>query len=92
MRVIHKQQLQLVGKQLITLPKYSKILSVQYQRGMICVWYSILEGTDSTLSHMNETREIMIVGTGHPYKEGDFNYVDTIQDHNFVWHIFERTV
>jgi hypothetical protein len=34
------------------------------------------------------TRRFRVLGTGHVIR-GDMNYVGTVQDRQFVWHVFE---
>jgi hypothetical protein len=68
----------------IEMPIGAKILSIQNQDDRLYIW--ALVDTDAEC----EFRYFTIVGTGHDFPEADeFNYINTIQDGPFVWHIFE---
>lgn len=84
---IWKFQLQLVGAQVIHMPYAAKILCVQMQNGVPCLW---------ALCNMDdgkEDRTIDIFGTGHSILDlFTRTYIGTVQqmDGALIWHVFER--
>lgn len=83
MNVIWKYALELRDEQVLMLPEGGSILTVQMQGEVICLWAVVNP----------KAREIpvkfMIVGTGNhgPNFEG-LAYVGTVQERQFVWHVF----
>lgn len=70
----------------IQMPKGAKILHVECQDNMPCIW--ALVNADAP----RETRSFRIVGTGHPIPDiADLRHVATFQmaDGQLVWHLFE---
>lgn len=74
----------------IQLPKGAEILSVQYQKGVLCLWAM---GNAEEV----EDRIIEIYGTGWEIgadksKGGTLKYIATVQNdqQDLVWHVFER--
>lgn len=64
------------------IPVPGEILSCQMQNGVPTIW--VLVSTTA----LAEERRFRVYGTGHrmlPHSE----YVGTVQDQEFVWHIFE---
>lgn len=84
-KTIWKVALTITGKQIITVPAYGKILSVQLQAGVVCLWVEV----DPTLPRVKRT--IRIFGTGHPMNEEERQFIGTVQQGQFVWHVFEET-
>ena len=84
---IFKYKLELSDYPTLTLPKDAKILSVQIQKGILCLW--ALVDTSAPI----EQRKFRLAGTGHPIKENldELQFIDTIQSHEgaLVFHIFE---
>jgi len=82
---IFKYPLELNESQYITIPKDHKILSVQVQRDTICVWALIDDDTERIV------QPIRIVGTGHsiPSMNPLGEYIGTVQQGGFVWHVFK---
>jgi hypothetical protein len=57
-------------------------LCVAIQDGKLCLWASVdPERNPSTI-------RIFIVGTGHPIPADANNYVGTVQDRMFIWHVY----
>ena len=83
MKTIYKYQL-LKAICEIQMPIGSRILDVQVQNGVICLWATV----DTAL--MPETRIFQIIGTGDSEVDNCHNYIGTVQQDSFVWHIFER--
>lgn len=84
-QIIHKKQLQLLDNQTIYLPIGMEILCVQLQNGHICIWYKFepMEG------HPTYEHSIDIIGTGNMIDD-DHEYIGTVQQDGFVWHVFQQ--
>lgn len=67
----------------LLLPKHAKLLSVQLQRDVFTLWYS-LEAGDEIVN-----RRVIILGTGNSYPSKYLMYISTVQKNDFVWHFFE---
>ncbi len=83
MRRIFKYTIHIADKFSIEFPKGFQILRVACQDGVPRLWALI----DDT-SHLSEY-DFRIVGTGHPVPEGIGPYIDTFQEGQMVWHLFE---
>jgi hypothetical protein len=71
--------------QTITMPEGAEILSVQIQRGAVCVWV-VVPNVEKALVE----RHFAIFGTGQPINPDlKLCYVGTFQEGDFVWHVFE---
>lgn len=89
MRTIHKFPLAITDRQTIDLPGHAEILRVGVQGGAIYLWAVV-----ATNTMLVESRTFDVVGTGNPVP-GDAtedNYLGTVEDGPFVWHVFETTV
>lgn len=84
---IFKYKLQLIDRQAIQIPEGGEILTVQYQKGNLCLWALVEEHNPI------QGRLIRIFGTGNPIMNDPGNYIATVQqDHgDYVWHIFEES-
>ena len=82
---IWKYPLEVVPQQILEMPFGSKILTVQVQQEIPCIW--ALVNPEIYL----DNREIRIVGTGHKFDDPLFKYIGTFQqlDGSLVWHVFE---
>jgi hypothetical protein len=70
------------------LPVGARILSVQFQGNQLCLW--VLVDLDERLVRR---RTILIYGTGNPIdSEIEMQYIDSVQDVQLVWHIFEQVM
>ena len=87
MKTIWKYPLELTASQIIRMPACAKILSVQTQRGVPCLWVLCSEGG------LNEVKRVAIYGTGHPMPSDPGEFVGTFQaeDGCFVWHVFDAS-
>ena len=89
-RTIWKFPLDLKDVNHIYMPKDAKILSVQVQRGIPCVWAMV--NPDAPV----ETRAFLTIGTGAKMPIGTkLTYISTYQyerDGVLVFHIFEEEV
>lgn len=63
--------------------KNYQILTVQVQNGAVCIWI-LIDLSEETIDVKFET-----FGTGWPIDKELKNYVGSVQDGSFVWHIFE---
>lgn len=84
-KTIWKFPLPLMDFPAVTMPANAEILAAQMQGSAPCLW--ALVDPDAPM----ETRLFAIVGTGHPATDRVLfeNYIATVQDGPFVWHIFE---
>jgi len=66
------------------MPNGARVLSVQMQHGDPTLW---------ALCNPNERpteRTFEIMGTGQPFEWCEREFVGTVQNAGFVWHVFER--
>ena len=81
--VIWKYILEIRDVQTLLIPRKAEGLSVQIQRGHICLWVKVNPNAPT------EERTFIIRGTGHPLPEGKLSHIGSVQQHDFVWHVFE---
>lgn len=84
---IWKTVLNVEEEQAVFLPKGSKILSVQVQQGVPCMWFQCEPGS------MQERRTIRMIGTGLSCSIPDTDvFLGTVQLENgyLVLHVFEQ--
>jgi hypothetical protein len=87
-KTIWKFPLSITDTQSIMLPVGARILSVQFQGNQLCLW--VLVDLDERLVRR---RTILIYGTGNPIdSEIEMQYIDSVQDVQLVWHIFEQVM
>lgn len=86
MNVIYKYPLAITAEQTLLLPIGAKVLSVQMQGSVPTVW------TLQDASNTATTTEVLVamVATGQEFDIDNWNYVDTLQDGSYVWHVFMR--
>lgn len=88
MKTVWKFPLAVADVQTVQMPANAHILTVQTQSGIPFVW--ALVNPDMP----QETRTIIIVGTGHARDELDelVNYIGTVQmaDGALIFHVFEK--
>jgi len=90
MNYIYKYQLKVTNVQSIEMPSDAEILTVQNQNDIVTLWAKI----DSNNTIVAE-RTIVIIGTGHPFKNvmGRFNkYIGTVMVGSLVWHVHENII
>ncbi len=70
----------------IGIPIKAEILTVQMQRGDVCLWVKV--NPDAEL----EDRQFVIYGTGHAIKADNERYIGTVQIAGgvLIWHVFEK--
>ena len=90
MKTIWKYPLELKDEQIIEVPVSSEFLHVGLQNDKICLW--ALVNSNSNYPLVKKT--ILIRGTGHDiggyYTKKD--YIGTVQQGQFVWHVFNGEV
>jgi hypothetical protein len=87
MRTIYKYPIEVVDEQIVKMPQFSKILTVQLQRNHVCIWAEV--ETDEPIVDY----ELFIFGTGHeipPYLKK--RYIGTFQllGGDLVFHLYEK--
>lgn len=89
MKIIYKYPLQnrnRDGACEVFLPAAAEILTVGAQEGTICLW-----ALDDVLQGLcRHNRTFFVIGTGHEMPECEVNYIGTVFDGPFVWHVFEK--
>lgn len=86
MEVIWKFDLELTDSQKVEMPKGAKILCVDEQDKLFCLWAIV--DPDPTVP--KEERAFRLYGTGNPEHSIGGEYIGTINSTTgFVWHIFE---
>ena len=83
---IWKWQLDVLGEQILMLPKGATLLTVQMQGDKCCLW-ALCDEIEST----KERRYLAIYGTGHPLPDFEGRYLSTFQRDSgaLVFHAFE---
>jgi len=84
---IWKYTLETTYFQQIKIPSPAKILTIQVQHGVPCIW--VLVDLEEDLIN----KELIIVGTGHPVDDPHtLNYVGSFQlmEGQFIGHLFEK--
>lgn len=74
------------NQQTISVPDGARFLTAQMQGSHICLWAVV----DPENAELAVSRVVYIVGTGNPTENSVFDaeYVGTIQERVFVWHVF----
>ena len=84
---IWKYQLEIDDVVTLHMPLGARILSLQTQDNIPCLWAMV------NPTNAKERRHFVIVGTGHelPNNAVDGTYIGTTQTHDgrLVWHVFE---
>ena len=85
---IWKVTFRLEDVQRFELPKGAKLLTMQCQNGMPCIWFEVDEKEDAT-----ESRIFTTYGTGNPMPDEPGNYIGTYQvmQGQLVFHVYEVT-
>lgn len=84
---IWKFPLKIIDEQIIMMPRINKIISVQVQQKVPCLW-AIVNPDDS----LKIPVKIVIIGTGHIHPSFmDMDFIGSIQLHegNLVLHVFK---
>lgn len=80
---IFKYEIPIEGDFTLQLPKGAKIISFQLQKETPVIWAIVNEQLEL------ETRYFEIVGTGFDFISTCREYIGSIQQDIFVWHLFE---
>lgn len=83
MKTIYKYELAITDYQEIFMPIGAKILTAQLQHDHIAIWALVHKGGPM------EARKFLICGTGNPVAELCGTYIATVQQNQFVWHVFD---
>lgn len=85
MKRIFKYQLGVSDEQVVNLPIGSRILSLQVQRGIPCIW-AIVDDQEVKTSPI----KVLMFGTGHSISDEDTKnrFAGTIQFRDLVFHVF----
>ena len=67
-----------------TMPKNAKFLDAQVQNNVVCFWM-LVDNDEPTVF-----RSIKVFGTGHPVDLDDDDFLATVQEPPFVWHLFDK--
>ena len=88
MKKVYKYVLPMYDDVAIELPQGAKILKVDTQESVPCIW--ALVDPDAPL----EMRKFRVVGTGHPIEEKGLEFIGTFQMYGgeLVFHLFEQTL
>lgn len=82
-KTIWKYQLAITETQEIEMPVDAGILTAQMQAGTLCLWAFVSPDAPK------ERRQFEVLGTGNPIPDGSCNYIASVQQGQFVWHVFE---
>lgn len=82
---IWEYTLLLTDSTVLDIPVASNILHVAEQHGQVTLWVRV----DPTADKVK--RVFVIVGTGNPFESEGLQYIGTVFDRSFVWHVHERT-
>lgn len=81
---IWKYMLNLEDAQTLSIPRGAQFLSVDNQRGQLCLWALVAEAAEL------EERTIAVIGTGNPIPPGrSYRFLGTAVIETFAWHVFE---
>lgn len=82
MLTIHKYPVRVAEQQIIEVPQGSKFLSAQLQNGEPTLWFMVDTNSEKL------PYEVIIVGTGHPVPTNCTDFLGSVQQGMYVWHIF----
>ena len=84
MKVIWKYNIDITDTQVLNTKADAKFLTVQMQDYYPAIWVEV------DTENGNEEYVIEVFGTGNPMTDHDRQYLGTIQESNFVWHVYVR--
>lgn len=67
----------------LQVPRGARVLDIRDQNGSICLW--ALVNTEASPEEM----KLAIYGTGHELPEDPGDYLGSVHQNGFVWHVFE---
>ena len=68
------------------MPSGAQILCVKTQGLGVFLWAKVNPENET------EMRSFFIMGTGNPMRHHGTTYIGTVQDGDFMWHVFEKGV
>ncbi len=68
----------------LNIPEDAKFLSLQMQNSFLCFWFLV------NPENHKKRRYFRIFGTGWDFDDSHLEYIGTVQDGSFVWHVFEE--
>jgi hypothetical protein len=72
------------GEQPLRLPVKAQILAVQMQGEDLCIWALVDPAETKMRDHT-----VLVIGTGRTCEIGSIHkYIGTVQDGEYVWHVF----
>lgn len=87
MKTIYKYPLKVTDTQIMEIPAFSTMLTVQTQYKQPCLWVEV--ETD----HVNEKVQIFTYGTGQEIKEQGIKYIGTYQPYpGLVYHVYYKVL
>ena len=75
-------------KEAVEMVKGARVLTVQIQREIPCIWAVVNPDEKET-----ETHHFVIIGTGHKNEDiNNLTYIGTVHQLNgvLIWHVFEK--
>jgi hypothetical protein len=84
MKTIWKYEIDITDAQVIDTKEDAEFLTAQLQGYYPCVW--VVVDTEKE----NKKYVLEVFGTGNPIPDYDRDYIGTIQERSFVWHVFVR--
>ena len=85
MKTIWKYEIRAMPSfQELMVPKGSEFLSAQMQNDLLCLWFKV-----DSLMIEHECKSFVIFGTGQKFDDTGLNFLSTVQDGRYVWHLFE---
>ena len=89
MNTIYKYQLDLSKTVSHKMPEGAQVLTVGIQRHKIMLW-ALVKAEPPYCEEAKELRTFRCYGTGHPIQDQvPMEYIGTLYDGPFVWHVFE---
>ena len=85
MRTVYKFPLEIEGVQTVKIPACYNLLHVAMQRDVLTLWAEVV--TENRLVDVT----ILIFGTGHSMPDTHKEYIGTVFQGPFVWHVYSAT-
>jgi hypothetical protein len=83
MKVVHKYTVYSRSMESLLMPKGAVPRAVQMQDGMAVLW-----AEHDTDEHVPVERTVHVIGTGQFFDEEGLDFVDTLFEEDWVWHIY----
>lgn len=91
MTAIWKYQLPLTDEPVLNMPVNAKIIHVDDQHGVLCLWAEV-DRDEELVPFLTMPRQFYVVGTGHTFDRTGKRYLGSVIQDSFVWHVYERSV